>query len=107
MSTENQEVCKSLHRKGVSGMKAFTPLPKLAQGDRVAIISPSAGLPGKFPWVQDLGLERLRSIFGLMPQEYPTTRQVGSSLHDRARDIMAAFADQQNKAVFASIGGSD
>ncbi len=88
-------------------MKQFTQLAKLKPGDQVAVVSPSAGLPGLFPWVQDLGLERLRKQFGLVPKEYPTTRQMGSSLEDRARDVMAAFADPANKAVFTSIGGSD
>lgn len=88
-------------------MKKFKKLEKLSRGDQVGIISPSAGLPGLFPWVQDLGLERLEKIFELKPKEYPTTRQMGSSLKDRARDIMQAFADTQNKAVFASIGGED
>ncbi len=88
-------------------MKSFKNLPKLSTGDQVAVISPSAGLPGLFPWVEDLGLERLQRVFGLLPKEYPTTRVMGSSLLDRARDVMAAFADPQNKAVFSSIGGSD
>ncbi len=88
-------------------MKQFKRLSKLELGDQVGIISPSAGLPGKFPWVQDLGLVRMREIFGLEPIEYPTTRMMGSSLEDRARDVTAAFADPNNKAVFASIGGSD
>ena len=88
-------------------MKQFRKLPKLSKDDQVAIISPSAGLPQVFPWVQDLGLERMRSIFGLKPVEYPTTRVMNSSLEDRARDVMAAFADSKNRAVFASIGGSD
>lgn len=88
-------------------MKQFTKLQKLSKGDQVAIISPSAGLPQVFPWVQDLGLERMRTVFGLEPMEYPTTRVMGSSLEDRAKDIMAAFSDPKNRAVFASIGGSD
>lgn len=88
-------------------MKKFAKLPKLSKGDQVAVISPSAGLPGIFPWVQDLGLERLRDVFGLVPKEYPTTRKMGAPLEDRARDIMAAFADPNNKAVFTSIGGDD
>lgn len=88
-------------------MKQFIKLGKLEKGDQVGIISPSSGLPGLFPWVQDLGLQRLRDEFGLIPKEYPTTRQMASSLQDRARDIMAAFSDAQNKAVFASIGGDD
>jgi muramoyltetrapeptide carboxypeptidase LdcA involved in peptidoglycan recycling len=88
-------------------MKRFTSLQKLNEKDHVAIISPSEGLPGVFPWVQDLGLERMRNIFGLVPKEYPTTRENGSSLRNRARDVMNAFSDKNNKAVFATIGGSD
>ncbi len=88
-------------------MKQFIKLPKLSKDDQVAVISPSAGLPAIFPWVQDLGLERLRNIFGLTPIEYPTTRTMNAPLKDRARDIMAAFADPKNKAVFTSIGGLD
>lgn len=88
-------------------VKKFITLPKLQKGDQVGVISPSAGLPGLFPWVQDLGLARLKTEFQLIPKEYPTTRQMGSSLEDRARDIMAAFADPANKAVITSIGGAD
>lgn len=88
-------------------MKQFKKIHKLNRGDQVAVISPSSGLPAVFPWVQDLGLERLREVFGLVPVEYPTTRVMGASLEDRARDVMAAFADPKNKAVIASIGGSD
>lgn len=88
-------------------MKHFVKLQKLAKGDQVAVISPSAGLPEIFPWVQDLGLKRLSVQFSLVPKEYPTTRKMGSSLEDRARDVMDAFSNKDNKAVFASIGGSD
>jgi muramoyltetrapeptide carboxypeptidase LdcA involved in peptidoglycan recycling len=88
-------------------MKQFIPLQKLKKGDQVAVISPSAGLPGLFPWIQDFGLERIRSEFGLVPKEYPTTREMGSSLEDRARDLMAAFTDPNNKAVITTIGGHD
>lgn len=88
-------------------MKQFTKLHKLSKGDQVAVISPSAGLPAIFPWVQDLGLERLRDVFELLSVEYPTTRTMGAPLEDRARDVMAAFADPANKAVFTSIGGED
>lgn len=81
--------------------------PRLQAGDQVAVISPSAGLPGLFPWVQDLGLQRMREVFNLQPVEYATTRQLGASLPARAQDVLRAFADPANKAVFASIGGSD
>lgn len=88
-------------------MKQFVKLPKLSKGDQVAVISPSNGLPQIFPHPYELGLERLRTIFGLIPKEYPTTRIMGAPLKDRARDIMDAFADPNNKAVFTSIGGED
>lgn len=82
-------------------------VPKLQTGDNVAILSPSAGLPGKFPHVQELGLKRIREKFGLIPVEYPTTRQFGSSLQDRARDLMDAFKNPDIKGIVTSIGGSD
>ena len=88
-------------------MKTFPELPKLSKGDRVAVLSPSAGLPGMFPWVFEQGLDRLQDVFGLVPIEYPTTRQINASLEDRARDVMDAFSDPNIEAVFTSIGGSD
>jgi muramoyltetrapeptide carboxypeptidase LdcA involved in peptidoglycan recycling len=88
-------------------MKKFTKLQKLNKGDQVAVISPSNGLPQIFPHPYELGLKRLKEVFGLQPKEYPTTRIMGAPLKDRARDIMDAFADPNNKAVFTSIGGED
>ncbi|MEU3896948.1 S66 peptidase family protein [Streptomyces sp. NPDC045251] len=81
--------------------------PKPSPGDRVAVISPSSGLPGLFPLPYELGLERLRKEFGLEPVEYPATRKMGSTPAERAADIHAAFADPGIKAVIASIGGDD
>jgi len=88
-------------------VKPFVLLPKPRPGDTAAILSPSAGLPGLFPWAHDLGLRRLREEFGLVPREYPTTRQMGSSFQDRARDLHDAFADPDIKVVLTSIGGED
>jgi len=88
-------------------MKQFVVLPKLQKGDRVSIISPSADLAGRFPWVTELGLKRLHDVFGLKPVEYPTTRKLGASLEARAQDIMAAFEDKDTKAVIATLGGDD
>jgi muramoyltetrapeptide carboxypeptidase LdcA involved in peptidoglycan recycling len=76
-------------------------------GDRVAILSPSNGSPERFPEVYELGLRRLREELGLVPVEYPTTRVMGCSPADRARDLHAAFADPQITAVLATIGGDD
>jgi muramoyltetrapeptide carboxypeptidase LdcA involved in peptidoglycan recycling len=81
--------------------------PKPSPGDRVAVISPSSGLPGLFPRPYELGLRRLREEFGLEPVEYPASRKMGSTPRQRADDIHAAFADPDIKAVFASIGGDD
>jgi len=88
-------------------MKNFVKLNKLQKGDQVAVISPSNGLPEIFPHPFELGLSRLKDEFGLVPKEYPTTRIMGAPLKDRARDVMDAFADPENKAVFTSIGGED
>ncbi|MES5822830.1 S66 peptidase family protein [Streptomyces sp. RG80] len=81
--------------------------PKPSPGDRVAVISAGAGLPELFPRPFELGLERLREDYGLVPVEYPTTRKMGTSPRERADDIHAAFSDPSVKAVFASIGGDD
>ncbi|MFJ7343342.1 S66 peptidase family protein [Streptomyces sp. NPDC101110] len=81
--------------------------PKPSPGDRIAVISPSSGLPGLFPLPYELGLQRLRKEFGLEPVEYPATRIMGSTPRERAADIHAAFADPAIKAVIASIGGDD
>ena len=74
-------------------------------GDRVSIVSPSWAGPEHFPAVYELGLQRLRE-WDLEPVETPTTRHQGSPA-ERARDLMAAFADPSTTAVLASIGGDD
>jgi len=81
--------------------------PKPRPGDRVAVVSPSRGLPEIFPEVYELGLRRLRDELGLEPVEYPSTRVMGSTPRDRARDLHAAFADPEVTAVLATIGGDD
>ena len=81
--------------------------PKLVPGDRIAILSPSWAGAGAFPAVNELGLRVLPDDLGLVPVEYPTTRQVGASAIERARDVNAAFADPEIKALMATIGGSD
>ncbi|MET9464563.1 S66 peptidase family protein [Streptomyces sp. NPDC006544] len=93
----------------------MTPAPALPPrspakprpGDRVAVLSPSAGLPGLFPQPYELGLRRLREEFGLRVVEYPTTRKTGATPEERAADIHEAFADPDIKAVLATIGGDD
>ncbi|MEV2237080.1 S66 peptidase family protein [Micromonospora sp. NPDC049891] len=88
-------------------MTALRHPPKPRPGDRVAVVSPSAGLPGLFPHVYELGLRRLREEYALEPVEYPTTRIMGADPRDRARDLTAAFADPTITAVLATVGGDD
>jgi len=88
-------------------MRDFVYPPKPRPGDRVAVVSPSAGLPALFPEVHELGLRRLREELGLEPVEFPTTRVLGAPAADRAADLHAAFVDPSIAAVLATIGGDD
>ncbi|MBP9749482.1 MAG: LD-carboxypeptidase [Candidatus Pacebacteria bacterium] len=82
-------------------------LRKLEKGDKVAILSPSFAAAGKWPQVYELGLERMRSIFGLEPVEFPTTKKLGASKEERAADLVAAFEREDIRAVIATLGGDD
>ena len=82
-------------------------LPKLKKGDKVAILSPSFAAPGKWPHVYELGLKRVKEIFGLEPMEFPATKKLGASKEERANDLIAAFQDKEIKAVISSLGGED
>jgi muramoyltetrapeptide carboxypeptidase LdcA involved in peptidoglycan recycling len=81
--------------------------PKPARGDAVAVVSPSGRSPAAFPLPFELGLRRLRDELGLHAVEYPTTRAAVASPAERARDLHAAFADPEIKALIATIGGED
>jgi muramoyltetrapeptide carboxypeptidase LdcA involved in peptidoglycan recycling len=85
----------------------FKHLPKLKQGDKVAILSPSFAAPGKWPHVYQLGLKRIREVFKLEPIEYPTTSKIGASKEERSKDLIDAFENTEIKAVIASLGGND
>lgn len=79
-------------------------------GDVVAVVSPSWGGPSLFPHIHERGLAVLRR-WGLTVREYPTTRAPADALErdarGRARDLDAAFADPEVRAIIASIGGED
>ncbi|WP_067495056.1 S66 peptidase family protein [Actinoplanes sp. TFC3] len=80
--------------------------PKVSPGDRVAVLSPASAAPALFPAVHEQGLRRLREVFGVEPVKFPTTRREASP-QERARDLMAAYADPSIRAVMAAIGGDD
>jgi muramoyltetrapeptide carboxypeptidase LdcA involved in peptidoglycan recycling len=92
-------------------IKQFKAPQKLQAKDKVAIVSPSSGCANLFPWVYELGMQRLREDFDLLPIEFPTARQTSDYLEKnpraRANDINNAFADSQIKAVIATTGGLD
>lgn len=83
---------------------------KLQKGDTVAIVSPSWGGPSVFPHVYYLGIQVLQDL-GFKIKEYPSARKDADYLYNnpefRARDINDAFADNEIKAIFTSIGGDD
>ena len=89
------------------GLPSFAALPKLQAGDEVAILSPSFAAPARWPHVYELGLQRLRQVFGLQPIEFPTTKTLGAAHDDRARDLIAAFENPRIKAVISTLGGDD
>ena len=93
----------------IRAMTAIRPR-RLAQGDTVAILSPSWGGPAAFPHVFDHGLDVLRG-WGLEVRESASTRTPAARLaanpRFRADDLNAAFADPSIRAIFTSIGGDD
>lgn len=84
----------------------FAPI-KASAGEKIAVVSPSFAAPGMFPAVHDQAMQRLAQVTGLVPVEYPTTRQLGASPQARAADLNSAFADPEIRAVIATIGGTD
>lgn len=85
----------------------FVKLLKLKKGDKVAVLSPSLAAPGIWPWVYDLGCQRLKDIFGLETVEFPATKKIGASGKERTKDLIDAFENKEIKAVIASLGGDD
>ena len=88
-------------------LRTFANVPKATAGDRVAILSPAFAAPAVSEALHEQAMRRLTEVTGLVPVEYPTTRQLGASAEARAADIEAAFADPSIRAVLATIGGDD
>ncbi len=86
----------------------FVKPSRLKEGDTVAVLSPSKGLPSKYPHVFELGLRNLQEKFDLRVKEFPTAREDKEVLYNnpamRAEDVNAAFRDKEVRAVIASIG---
>lgn len=82
---------------------------RLKEGSRIAIISPSNGLPFLFPDIYELGLKNLRDILGFEVVEMKTARMPPEELYNnprlRAEDINNAFKDDSIDGIITSIGG--
>ncbi|MGJ9382133.1 LD-carboxypeptidase [Salipaludibacillus sp. CF4.18] len=82
---------------------------RLKRGSRIAIISPSNGLPFLFPEIYELGLKNLKDILGLEYVEMPTARMGPEELYNnpqaRANDINKCFEDDRIDGIITSIGG--
>lgn len=81
--------------------------PRPVPGDHVAILSPAFAAPAIAPQIHEQAMRRLRDLTGLIPVEYPTTRELDATPEARAADVNAAFADPRIRAILATIGGDD
>lgn len=85
----------------------------LKPGDKVAIVSLSKGMLGESMFIHKFTLakERLEKEYGLevvaMPNALKGIDYLYRHPEARAADLMAAFRDQEIKAVFNAIGGDD
>jgi Uncharacterized proteins, homologs of microcin C7 resistance protein MccF len=81
----------------------------LKPGSRIAVISPSSGLPSIFPEIYELGLKNLQELFGFEIVEMKTARMDRTELYKnprlRAEDINDAFRDESIDGIICSIGG--
>ncbi len=82
---------------------------RIHPGSKIAIISPSNGLPSLFPGIYELGLRNLQEVMGLEIIEMPTARMSLRDLYQnpqlRANDINQCFVDDSIDGVITSIGG--
>lgn len=85
----------------------------LRKGDKVAIVSLSAGTLGESWAIHKLYIakERLEKDYGLnvvvMPNALKGREYLYNHPEARAADLMAAFRDKSIKAIFNAIGGDD
>ncbi len=90
---------------------SFLRPPRLKEGSRVAVVSPSLAGPNLFPHVHEHGMKVLREDLGLEVVEMEHTRMpnyyIRYNPHLRANDINHAFLDDSIEGIFATIGGHD
>lgn len=85
--------------------------PRLREGSKVALVSPSWGGPHAFPRVYEQGIKVLEEELGLrpVPMAHALTRQsyLRRNPMARADDINRAFLDPEIEGIIATIGGDD
>ncbi|MBU5593512.1 LD-carboxypeptidase [Clostridium sp. MSJ-4] len=81
----------------------------LKEGDRIAVLSPSNGLPFLFPGIYEMGIKNLEEVLGFEVVEMPTARMSPEELYKnpklRAEDLNRAFSDDSINGIITSIGG--
>lgn len=92
-------------------MAAFTTPDPLTPGAKVGVLAPSSGAAATARHIFELGLDRLRSVFDVVPVVHPTARQRDAYLRGhpeaRAAAIHEFFADPEIEGIMATIGGND
>lgn len=88
-------------------MKELIHPPKSRAGDAIAILSPSLPGPVFGPEIHEQAMRRLTEATGLIPVEYPSTRNLRATPAQRAADITAALTDPAVTAIIATMGGDD
>ena len=92
-------------------MDKFVLPPALEEGDKVAVLSTSAGIKNRFPNAFEKGIERLEKRFGLETVIYSTaekdTEYLNSNPKEKAEELMQAFEDPEIKAVIPVSGGDE
>jgi muramoyltetrapeptide carboxypeptidase LdcA involved in peptidoglycan recycling len=82
---------------------------RIKPGSRIAIISPSSGLPYLFPNNYELGLKNIQDVMGFELVEMQTARMAPDDLYRnpqlRANDINQCFEDDKIDGIITSIGG--
>jgi muramoyltetrapeptide carboxypeptidase LdcA involved in peptidoglycan recycling len=82
---------------------------RLKPGSKIAIISPSNGLPCLFPDIYELGLRNLQDVLEFDIIEMATARMSPDELYKhpeiRAQDINQCFKDDSIDGIITSIGG--
>jgi muramoyltetrapeptide carboxypeptidase LdcA involved in peptidoglycan recycling len=82
---------------------------RILPGSKIAIISPSNGLPFLYPANYELGLKNLKEVLGFEIVEMPTARMSPDELYRnpqlRANDVNQCFVDDSIDGIITSIGG--